>query len=142
MKLREFWIDRGIPEPNTGCLLWPGASTPQGYGRIMWNGKTKQLTHLSFETFNGPIPEGLFVLHKCDTPSCFNPAHLFLGTKRENRLDQIAKGRDPSKSATHCKRGHEIKGINKSIGRRRCRICAVEQTKLWRKGLKREMQRM
>lgn len=139
MKQREFWIERGVPELNTGCLLWPGASTQQGYGRIMWKGSPKNITHVSYEHFCGPIPKGLCVLHKCDTPACYNPDHLFLGTKKENRQDQISKGRDPSKEAKFCKRGHEITGFNKSTGRRRCKICALEQTRLCKKGLRREM---
>ncbi len=35
----------------------------------------------------------LLVLHKCDKPRCFSPAHLFIGTQSRNMLDMLDKGR-------------------------------------------------
>lgn len=48
---------------------------------------------VSWELFRGPIPNKLFVLHKCDNKNCINPDHLFLGTAKDNIHDCIRKGR-------------------------------------------------
>src|SRR5439155_18768711 len=56
-------------------------------------------THrIAWELANGPIPEGLSILHKCDNPPCVNPRHLFLGTSADNRKDARIKGRLPAHS--------------------------------------------
>lgn len=56
---------------------------------------------LSFIAFNGPIPDGMYVLHKCDNRACINPEHLFLGTYSDNIRDCYAKGRRNAKGRTN-----------------------------------------
>lgn len=87
----RFW-SHVIPEPNSGCWLWMAAES-YGYGDI-WDGGHKFKAHrLSYVWANGGIPLGAHVLHRCDTPSCVNPDHLFLGNQAQNMADMAAKGR-------------------------------------------------
>ncbi len=83
------------------CIEWDMALNNRGYG-IRWDPKLKKLRtahRMAYEETNGPIPEGLCVLHRCDNPPCFNVDHLFLGTHADNAADKVAKGRarGPSK---------------------------------------------
>jgi hypothetical protein len=48
---------------------------------------------IAWEITNGTIPDNLFVCHKCDTPPCVNPSHLFLGTHADNMQDRSNKNR-------------------------------------------------
>jgi len=88
------------------CWLWTGSLNTNGYG-IVWfrpNGvKTGYLAHrLVWELINGPIPEGLKVLHRCDNPPCVRIEHLSLGTQSDNIADRHAKGRT-ARGETHCR---------------------------------------
>jgi hypothetical protein len=81
-----------IPEPNTGCWLWARAALRAGYGIAVVDGRRWYTHRLAYEAYVGPIGP-MQVCHKCDTPACVNPDHLFLGTQRDNMRDMIAKGR-------------------------------------------------
>jgi hypothetical protein len=76
-----------------GCLEWQGALSDNGYGRISVLGTAQRVHRVAYELFNGPIPEGMFVCHKCDNPPCCEPGHLFLGTPKQNTADMHNKGR-------------------------------------------------
>ena len=76
-----------------GCWGWNG-STLKGYGRFNYRDKSILATRGSWLIHFGDIPDGLYVLHKCDNPICSNPEHLFLGTAKDNMQDKIQKGRD------------------------------------------------
>jgi hypothetical protein len=103
----RFWL-RVEPEPNSGCWLWIGARTTDGYGRFNVGGKRHMLAHrfafgLPFArggSRKGDVP---CVLHHCDTPACVRPDHLFLGTRADNMADAVRKGRIVRSAAVRLK---------------------------------------
>lgn len=81
------------PEPNTGCHIWAASLDSVGYGLFGIRRKLFKAHRVAWMLCKGAVPEGLCVLHKCDTPSCVNPDHLFLGTHADNMADKKRKGR-------------------------------------------------
>jgi hypothetical protein len=90
----EFWANC-IPEPNTGCWLWLGATKKDGgYPRVWFNGKYQKGHRVAWELANGETLGDRCALHKCDQPSCINPEHIFAGTQADNVADMLSKGRE------------------------------------------------
>jgi hypothetical protein len=89
---KDFWERVDKDTSPTGCWLWTGGKN-HGYGRISFNGKNFLAPRIAWEFTNGPIPDGLDVLHRCDNPPCVRPDHLFLGTLKDNYDDMVQKGR-------------------------------------------------
>ena len=79
-------------QKSSKCWLWTGAKTGEGYGSFSIGGRDIGAHVYSYGMHVGPIT-GLWVLHKCDTPACVRPDHLFLGTPRDNTQDAIQKTR-------------------------------------------------
>ncbi len=132
MDMSTILLERSIPEPMSGCWLWLRARIPEGYGHIAVDGKNLGAHRVSYETFVGPIPDGLWVLHRCDTPPCINPRHLFLGTHKQNVADSAAKGRHHHGRKLDCPAGHPYSGSNLYVrpsGQRNCKICRNESIK-------------
>ena len=95
--IKDRFFASFITEPNSGCWLWT-ASFRGTYPELNYYGRAVPAHQFSWELHNGPIPEGdgyhgTCVLHRCDTPPCVNPHHLFLGTQQANMVDCAKKGR-------------------------------------------------
>jgi hypothetical protein len=75
------------------CWVWTSKHNDLGYGMLMVNYQRWYAHRLAWTLANGPIPDGLCVLHRCDNPPCVRPAHLFLGTRTDNAKDRDQKGR-------------------------------------------------
>lgn len=127
------------PDLRTGCHLWQGALDDHGYGRINLGrrGEGQEKTHrLAWAWKNGPVPDGLSVLHSCDTPRCCNPDHLFLGTQLDNMRDMVRKGRHQYVEC--CGHGHPWTqdstawSTHRGKLHRYCLICSRERERVQR----------
>lgn len=145
-KDQSYVLDNVATVPESGCWLWDKSWMPTGYGQFQFKNKHYYAHRYSYQTFKGNIDEGLCVLHKCDTRSCVNPDHLFLGTKKDNIVDAKNKGRlNPSRGSRNylakldedkvttirasCKSNKDLAeeyGVDSSV------ISEVKNRKIWR----------
>jgi hypothetical protein len=133
----RFW-EKVAKSTSSGCWEWRSSIRGNGYGAFFTNligeGRKCHGAHrFSWTLVNGPIPEGMWVLHKCDNRICVNPDHLFIGDRVDNMNDCASKGRvcTVGKSRiTHCKNGHEFSAENTRTdknGHRVCKQCSIDR---------------
>jgi len=148
-------LQRAVYMPRTGCLIWDGRLTKDGYGLIALShqhatelavSRTVLVHRLAWELENGPIPEGMQIDHLCRNRACINVAHLEVVTASEN----VRRSDAPSLSAfrlqaqralereaykTHCKHGHALTAENvytDKRGFRSCKECQRIRARVWR----------
>ena len=138
-------ILRHILVDQNGCWVWQGQRYPHTdrqlpYGKINVGSRREgsrrnaKAHRISYETFVGPIPEGLTLDHMCDNPPCVNPDHLVPMTQRANNIKPTSRGASGRNARkTHCPAGHEYTPENTVVVRakhgpaRRCRTCLIAQ---------------
>ena len=107
--LQERFDTKYEVNPSSGCWEWTAFRNAYGYGLLKEhphkNSKILKAHRISYTLHKGVIPEGMFVCHSCDNPSCVNPAHLWLGTPQDNMDDKMRKGRSITPGPRSPKRG-------------------------------------
>lgn len=92
----QRFMDKVSISDDTGCWIWTAFASGRGnhkYGSFAVQGKPQKAHRLSYQHFKGEIPQKMSVCHKCDNTLCVNPAHLFVGSQRDNMVDCRDKGR-------------------------------------------------
>lgn len=136
--LARFW---GKVNKTETCWLWIGAGDALGYGRFYFNGHLMLAHRFSYELAKGAVPIGLQLDHLWRVPACVNPDHLEAVTQSVNlKRGLTGKVNNPSTLATHCPHGHPYDELNTHVnrqGKRECRACHRENTRIRRGSIKR-----
>ena len=96
---RKRILDRSADDPETGCRNWLLAKNRKGYGVFKIDKRPMNASRAAYVAFVGPVPAGMCVCHRCDNPACVNPAHLWIGSYKDNWADCRSKGRETKGTA-------------------------------------------
>jgi predicted XRE-type DNA-binding protein len=122
--ITERFHKKYIVKENS-CWIWTGSTRPNSkgvlYPRITEGKKDIGAHRFSYMMMYGEIKSGMYVCHKCDTPLCVNPDHLFIGTHKDNMADMVNKGRSHKGAGEYANRSKltneqakQIRSINLS----------------------------
>lgn len=129
--ISEFWAHVNVGDGES-CWEWTGPRV-KGYGTF----KKQRAHRIALALASGSDLVGREACHRCDVPSCVNPAHLYSGLQRDNLREMCEKGRHPEALKTRCPQGHPYDAVNVYVnatsGGRICRKCAVVHRRNWRR---------
>lgn len=96
VRRNPLWHLLRFPIDTDDCIVWTNSRLKgkRPYGQVRYQGKLWLCHRVSFLLHRGAIPEGMDVCHTCDNPPCWNPRHLFIGTRKDNMQDSKIKGRN------------------------------------------------
>ena len=74
-------VDRS--EKHTECHIWLASKNKTGHGMFSVMGRTMPASRYAFMMFQGEVSNHEVVTRTCFNPSCVNPDHLELSSKRK-----------------------------------------------------------
>ena len=114
-------IERYVDKQDGGCWLWTRGKNAKGYG-IMSGG----LVHRKvYEHLVGAIPDGMYLLHKCDVRHCCNPDHLYPGTQKDNMRDMLERKRTGNRRGQPKGDAHSMSKLTQEQAEQIIRLAAV-----------------
>lgn len=136
----RFWAKVDRTQGPDACWIWQGAKWPHGYGQFRYEKSLWTAHRMAWAMTHGSIPEGKWILHACDVPSCCNPAHLHVGDHDLNMKEMAVRERSRATrlNANVVKKVRELVGLGmkqtviaKLLGVSNACICEIVSGKKW-----------